>query len=148
MSGGIEKAAKIAMPLLLVFGGFLAYRSFTIGSTGLCDTCSTYEGLSFLWTPQYDSLTDPKVWLAAAGQIFFTLSVGMGTIQCYTSYLSEKDDVALNAMSAGWMNEFVEIVLGASVVIPIAVGYLGIDWIKDPANANFMMAFKTMPTLF
>ena len=44
------------------------------------------------------------------------------------------------------MNGFVEIVLGASVVIPIAVGYLGLDWVKE--NAGFDMAFKTMPYLF
>jgi hypothetical protein len=49
-------------------------------------------------------------------------------------------------MTAGWMNGFVEIVLGASIVIPIAVGYMGLDWVKE--NAGFMMAFKTMPYLF
>jgi SNF family Na+-dependent transporter len=102
--------------------------------------------MNFLWEPDTSSLRSPKVWLEAAGQIFFTLSVGMGTIQCYSSYIKKKDDIALNAMSAGWMNGFVEIVLGASVVIPIAVGYLGLDWVKE--NAGFMMAFKTMPYLF
>jgi SNF family Na+-dependent transporter len=99
-----------------------------------------------LWKPDYDSLGNPKIWLAAAGQIFFTLSVGMGTIHCYSAFVKKNDDIALNAMTAGWMNEFVEIVLGASVVIPIAVGYMGIDWVKE--NAGFMMAFKTMPYLF
>jgi len=148
LSGGIEKVAKIAMPLLLVFGAFLAIRAITLGATGVegCVDCNSHLGLNFLWEPNFTSLKDPKVWLAAAGQIFFTLSVGMGTIQCYASYVRERDDIALNAMSAGWMNGFVEIVLGASVVIPIAVGYMGLDWVKD--NANFMMAFKTMPYLF
>ena len=146
LSGGIEKVAKIAMPLLSLFGGFLAIMGLTMGDTGQCADCNSYLGLNFLWEPQFDTLTNPKVWLAAAGQIFFTLSVGMGTIHCYASYVKSKDDVALNAMSAGWMNGFVEIVLGASVVIPIAVGYLGLDWVKE--NAGFMMAFKTMPYLF
>lgn len=148
LSGGIEKVAKIAMPLLILFGVFLAIRAITLGSTGVegCADCNSHLGLNFLWQPEFSSLKDPKVWLAAAGQIFFTLSVGMGTIQCYASYVKERDDIALNAMSAGWMNGFVEIVLGASVVIPIAVGYMGLDWIKE--NANFMMAFKTMPYLF
>ena len=49
-------------------------------------------------------------------------------------------------MSAGWMNSFVEVVLGASIVIPISVGYLGLDWVKE--NAGFNMAFQTMPYLF
>ncbi|MBL7961313.1 sodium:calcium symporter, partial [bacterium] len=78
--------------------------------------------------------------------IFFTLSVGMGTIHCYAAYMKSKDDVALNAMSAGWMNEFVEVCLGSLIVIPIAAGYLGLDWVKE--NAGFGMAFQTMPFLF
>jgi hypothetical protein len=49
-------------------------------------------------------------------------------------------------MSAGWMNEFVEVVIGSSIVIPIAAGYLGLDWILN--NAGFAMAFQTMPFLF
>ena len=146
LQGGVEKAAKIGIPVLIIFGAFLAIRGFTLGDTGLCEDCNSLAGLDFLWTPQFSSLSDPKVWLAAAGQIFFTLSVGMGTIHCYAAYVRPKDDIALNAMSAGWMNGFVEIVLGASIVIPIAVGYLGLDWVKE--NAGFAMAFQTMPYLF
>lgn len=149
LSGGVEKVAKIGVPLLLIFGAFLAYRGITLGSSGSpegCTDCNSFLGLNFLWEPQYDSLMNPKVWLAAAGQIFFTLSVGMGTVHCYASYVKPKDDIALNAMSAGWMNGFVEVVLGASIVIPIAVGYLGLDWVKE--NAGFAMAFQTMPYLF
>jgi SNF family Na+-dependent transporter len=55
--------------------------------------------------------------MAAAGQIFFTLSVGMGTIHCYAAYIDAKDDIALNAVSTGFMNEFVEVVLGSLIVI-------------------------------
>ncbi len=148
LSGGIEKVAKIGMPLLIIFGVFLAIRGITLGHTGVagCATCNSHTGMDFLWKPNFHSLSNPKVWLAAAGQIFFTLSVGMGTIHCYAAYLKKNDDIALNAMTAGWMNEFVEIVLGAAIVIPIAVGYMGLDWVKQ--NAGFMMAFKTMPYLF
>ena len=147
--GGIEKVAKIGMPLLIMFGVVLAVRGLTLGTTGASDIfpdANAWDGLNFLWTPQFDSLTNPKVWLAAAGQIFFTLSVGMGTIQCYASYIREKDDIALNAVSAGFMNEFVEVVLGSLIVIPIAAGYLGLDWVLQ--NAGFGMAFQTMPYLF
>lgn len=149
LSGGVEKVAKFGMPMLIIFGVFLAIRGITLGSSGAsanCTDCNSFLALDFLWKPQASSIWDFKVWMAAAGQIFFTLSVGMGTIQCYASYVRSKDDIALNAMSAGWMNGFVEIVLGASVVIPIAVGYLGLEWAQQ--NAGFAMAFQTMPYLF
>ncbi len=146
---GVERVAKIGMPMLIIFGAFLAYRGLTLGTSGASaevPDASAWDGLNFLWTPQYSSLSDPKVWLAAAGQIFFTLSVGMGTIHCYAAYVRAKDDVALNAVTAGFMNEFVEVVLGSTIVIPIAAGYLGLDWVKE--HAGFGMAFQTMPYLF
>ncbi|MFN4299567.1 MAG: hypothetical protein ACK4EX_07530, partial [Thermaurantimonas sp.] len=146
---GIEKVAIVGVPLLLIFGAFLAYQGLTLGTSGATPEhpdANSWEGINFLWTPQYDSLLNPKVWLAAAGQIFFTLSVGMGTIQCYASYVRSKEDIALNATSAGFTNEFVEVVLGSLIVIPIAAGYLGIDWVRE--NAGFGMAFQTMPYLF
>ncbi len=146
---GIEKVAKIGMPLLILFGIILAVRGLTLGTSGASDLfpdANAWDGLNFLWTPQYDSLLDLKVWMAAAGQIFFTLSVGMGTIHCYAAYIDAKDDIALNATTAGFMNEFVEVVLGSTIVIPIAAGYLGLDWVLE--NAGFGMAFQTMPYLF
>jgi len=149
LSGGIEKAAKIGVPLLIIFGIFLAIKAVTLkqGQEGAIN--DGFVGLNFLWTPQYDSLANPKVWLAAAGQIFFTLSVGMGSIQCYASYLKKKDDVALNAMSAGWMNEFVEVVLGSSILIPIAIGYFGIDKVVEMVqHGGLGLGFRSLPYLF
>lgn len=149
LSSGVEKVAKIGVPLLIVFGIFLAVKGITLkaGQNGAINDGTL--GLNFLWTPDFTSLANPKVWLAAAGQIFFTLSVGMGSIQCYASYLKKREDVALNAMSAGWMNEFVEIVLGSAVIIPIAIGYLGIDRVVELTNIGGLgLGFRTMPFLF
>lgn len=150
LSGGVEIAAKVGMPLLLIFGAFLAFKGVTLsaGEHGAINDGTV--GLNFLWTPNFDSIWDGKVWLAAAGQIFFTLSLGMGSIHCYASYLKSKDDIALNAMSAGWMNEFVEVVLGSAVIIPIAVGYLGIDKIVEMTSggSGFSIGFMTLPYLF
>ena len=149
LSGGVEIASKIGMPLLLLFGAVLAYLAITMkaGDHGAINPGTL--GLNFLWTPDFSSIWQPKVWLAAAGQIFFTLSVGMGSIHCYASYVKEKDDIALNAMSAGWMNEFVEVVLGSSVIIPIAVGYLGIDKVVELTKSGGLgLGFKTLPFLF
>jgi SNF family Na+-dependent transporter len=150
LSGGVEKVAKIGMPLLILFGILLAIRGVTLtaGENGAIN--DGIAGLNYLWTPDFSSIWKPSVWLAAAGQIFFTLSVGMGTIQCYASYVRPKDDIALNAMSAGWMNEFVEVVLGAAIVIPISVGYFGIDGMVSlvQQGGGFGLGFRTLPYLF
>jgi len=149
LSGGVEKVAKIGMPLLIVFGIILAIKAVTLkaGHDGAVFDGTT--GLNFLWTPKFDTIANPKVWLAAAGQIFFTLSLGMGSIQAYASYLKKDEDIALNAMSAGWMNEFVEVVLGGAIIIPISIGYLGIDKVTELAGLGGLgMGFKTLPYLF
>ena len=150
LSGGVEKAAKIGMPLLILFGAFLAYKAVTIEAGENGALFDGTLGLDYLWTPDYATIWESKVWLAAAGQIFFTLSIGMGSIQCYASYVKSKDDIALNAMSAGWMNGFVEIVLGSAIIIPITVGYLGIDGMKEllSEGGGLGLGFKTMPYLF
>lgn len=149
LSGGVEKVAKIGIPLLIVFGIFLAIRGITLKAGSMGAVYDGTLGLSFLWTPQFSSLTNPKVWLAAAGQIFFTLSLGQGSVQCYASYVKRKDDIALNAMSAGWMNEFVEVVLGSAIIIPISIGYFGLDKVVELTQLGGLgLGFRIMPFLF
>ncbi len=149
LSGGVEKVAKIGIPLLIVFGVFLAVRGITLKAGSMGAVYDGTVGLNFLWTPQFDSLTNPKVWLAAAGQIFFTLSLGQGSVQCYASYVKRKDDIALNAMSAGWMNEFVEVVLGSAIIIPISIGYFGLDKVVELTQLGGLgLGFRIMPYLF
>jgi len=149
LSGGVEKTAKIGMPLLILFGVILAIKGVTLqgGENGAINDGTV--GLNYLWTPDFSSIWNFKVWLAAAGQIFFTLSLGMGSIHCYASYINERDDIALNSQSAGWMNEFVEVVLGSSILIPIAIGYLGIDQVVEMTKTGGLgLGFKTLPYLF
>jgi neurotransmitter:Na+ symporter, NSS family len=151
LKNGIETVAKIAMPLLILFGVLLAIKGVSLRAGG--ESGAVYNGvygLNFLWTPNFSSIWSPKVWLAAAGQIFFTLSVGMGAIQCYASYIRENEDIALNAMAAGWLNEFVEVVIGGAIIIPISIGYLGIDGVKSVIlNSGGMgLGFRTLPALF
>ncbi len=149
LSGGVEKAAKIMMPLLILFGIFLAIRGVTLRAGHQGALFDGTVGLNFLWNPQYDSLLNPKVWLAAAGQIFFTLSLGQGSVQCYASYVKKKDDIVLNSMSAGWMNEFVEVVLGSAIIIPISIGYFGLDKVLELTQLGGLgLGFRIMPFLF
>lgn len=151
LAKGIELAAKIGMPLLLIFGAVLAIRGLGLEpgvDTGVLQ--SPLEGLNFVWNPNLEGLTNPSTWLAAAGQIFFTLSVGMGSIHCYASYVRQRQDIALNAASAGWMNEFVEVVLGGTLLIPIATAYLGLAAVQQATagGSGFGLGFLTLPTLF
>jgi SNF family Na+-dependent transporter len=151
LAKGIELVSKIGMPLLIIFAAILAVRGLMIspGSDPAAKQ-SALDGLNFIWEPRLTSLKDPKVWLAAAGQIFFTLSIGMGSIHCYASYLREKDDVALTGASAAWTNEFCEVILGGSILIPIAVAYLGLPEVvnRTSGGSGFGLGFFVFPTLF
>lgn len=150
IKGGIEKFVKIAMPLLLFFGIFLAIYVFTIGTPNPANPeNSVWAGLAFIWNPDFSALTDAKIWLAAAGQIFFTLSVGMGTLQAYASYLTDKDDVALSGLATSSLNEFAEVVLGGTIAIPIAVAFFGLSTTMIIAQGgSFNLGFVSMSVVF
>ena len=149
LQGGIEKVSKICVPLLIVFGLFLSIKAVTL-KVGVDNAVYPgYAGLNFLWTPDFTSLLDPKVWLAAAGQIFFTLSLGMGCIMCYSSYLKKKDDIVLNSLTTSFLNEFCEIIIGSAMVIPIAVGYFGVDKVVELSKLGGLgLGFRALPFLF
>lgn len=150
LAKGIEVAAKIGMPLLILFGIILVVKGLTLDTSDPGVVQSPLVGLNFVWEPNFTGLFNPTTWLAAAGQIFFTLSVGMGSIHCYSAYVKEKQDIALNASSAGWMNEFVEVVLGGSLLLPIATAYLGLQVVQasTAGGSGFALGFLTLPTLF
>ncbi|MFA6778567.1 MAG: sodium-dependent transporter [Paludibacteraceae bacterium] len=149
LKNGIEVVAKVCMPLLLLFGLFLVYKSFTLKAGSEGAYLDGTVGLNFMWTPHFDSLLNPKVWLSAAGQVFFTLSLGMGCIQTYASYMRKREDVTLNSMTAGFLNEFTEIVIGSAIIIPISIGYFGIDHVIELSqNGGLGLGFRTMPFLF
>ncbi|MBF0169928.1 MAG: sodium:calcium symporter, partial [Nitrospinae bacterium] len=106
-------------------------------------------GLAFAWNPDFSALTDAKVWLAAAGQIFFTTSVGLGLIITYASYLKKDDDVALSSLTSISINEFMEVIVGASIAIPAAYIFFGPVGIAEIATGGaFNLGFVTMPVVF
>ncbi|MEJ2081452.1 MAG: sodium-dependent transporter [Acidobacteriota bacterium] len=150
LTRGIEAAARIGMPLLIMFAIILVIRGLLLGPGDLHVVESPLAGLNFIWQPRTAGFLNPSTWLAAAGQIFFTLSLGMGSIHCYASYLREQDDIALNAASAGWLNEFVEVVLGGSLIIPISTAYLGLAAVTaaTSSGSGFTLGFLTLPMLF
>ena len=150
IKGGIEKLCKVAMPLLFIFGVIIAIKVLTLGTPDPSrPSWNLINGLGFLWNPDFAALKDARVWLAAAGQIFFTLSVGIGVILTYASYLSKGDDVVLSGLSAVGTNEMAEVILGGSIVIPAAFVFFGPDMIQSIARGGaFNLGFVTMPLIF
>lgn len=150
LTRGIEFLCKIAVPFLIVGGILLVVRIFTLGTPQpeLTDR-TVINGLGFMWNPDFTHLARPEVWLAAAGQIFFTLSVGLGAILTYASYLKENDDITLSSTTAASMNELFEVVIGGSIVIPAAFVFLGAEATRLTAErGTFDLGFVTMPIIF
>jgi SNF family Na+-dependent transporter len=144
---GIELVCKYGLPILFVLGIVLMVRVFTLGTPDpAVPENNVVNGLGYLWNPEWSALLDAKVWLAAAGQIFFTLSVGIGVILTYASYLTKKDDVALSGLTAAATNELAEVIIGGSVVIPIAFACFGAAATTEIAKGGaFNLGFVTMP---
>jgi SNF family Na+-dependent transporter len=144
---GIQRLCEWAMPLLFAFAIVLAIRVFTLGTPDPAQPDrSVAHGLGFLWNPNWSRLAEARVWLEAAGQIFFTLSVGIGVILTYASYLQREDDVALSGLTAAAANEVAEVVLGGSIVVPAAFAFFGATataaFVK---GGTFDLGFVTMP---
>jgi len=157
VSRGIEVMAKIAMPVLFVFGAVLVIRVLTLGHP-VTEHYGSMNGLAFLWEPKWFIerngrevfvLLDVQTWLEAAGQVFFTLSLGFGAIQCYASYLRENDDVVLSGLATTSANEFAEVIMGGSIAIPAATAFFGIASTQLIASqGSFYLGFTSMPAIF
>ena len=145
--GGIERFCQWAMPVLFICAIALVARVFTLGwAQSPQFEWTINDGMGFFWNPDFSSLKSAKVWVEAAGQVFFTLSVGTGAILAYASYLSKKQDVALSGLTAVSANEFAEVILGGSIIIPAAFMFFGPIEMESIAKSGiFNLGFVTMP---
>lgn len=152
LAGGIELVSMIGIPVLFLSAIAILIRVLTLGTPDpALPEQNVLNGLGFMWNPQtesksfFESLSNGEMWLAAAGQIFFTLSVGFGVIITYSSYLKKDDDVVLSATTSVAGNTFAEVALGGMITIPAAFILLG------PAAAgggSFQLGFITLPLVF
>lgn len=143
ISGGIEKWAKFMMPTLYIFAAILLVAALTTGSPVNPDW-SALKGLNYVWNPDFHNLSW-KGAMAGAGQIFYSLSIGMGLICHYASYLKKDDDVIVSSFATVSLNEFAEIILAGSIVIPLGFAYLGQDVLE---SAGVGLTFITLPNAF
>lgn len=148
IAGGIEKLSKFAVPALFIMALVLLVRVVTLSSpTG--SGIGVSEGFSFIWEPDLSGLFKGKVWLAAAGQVFFTLSLGLGAVLTFASYVKKDEDIALDGLSTASLNEFAEIVFGSTIAIVSAVIFFGMDGARDVASGGaFNLGFISMPAIF
>lgn len=149
ISKGIEWFCKYAMPTLVFLAIIILIRVLTLGAPVPDKPDQTVlNGLGYMWNPGdlFQKLQNPQLWLAAAGQIFFSLSVGFGVIITYASYLTQEDDVVLSGLTATSANEFCEVALGGMITIPAAFVFLGTAGIIG--QGTFSLGFKVLPLVF
>ena len=99
---------------------------------------------------KYISLTqgllNPEMWLTAAGQVFFSLSIGFGTVCSYASYVRRRKDIALSSLTANAANEAIEVGLAGMMIIPAAVALLGV--VAAAGCGTFGLGFNVLPQVF
>ncbi|HNK57800.1 MAG TPA: sodium-dependent transporter, partial [Leptospiraceae bacterium] len=134
---GLEAFAKVAVPVLLICAFIILTKVLSLDNIS--------AGLGRMWNPDWSALLRGEVWIAAAGQIFFSLSVGFGIVLTLASYLKDKDDVVLSGLSAASLNEFVEVVFGGLITIPVGFLFLGASVV---AFGTFGMGFVALPAIF
>ncbi|NLE64385.1 MAG: sodium-dependent transporter [Elusimicrobia bacterium] len=149
IKGGIERLCQWALPLLFGCALILLIRVLLLGTPDPTKPdWNIMNGLGYLWNPDFSALLSGKVWLEAAGQVFFTLSVGIGVILTYASYLKKGDDVALSGLTAASTNEMTEVILGGTIIIPAAFVFFGPNDIQTIAQGGiFNLGFVTMPMI-
>jgi NSS family neurotransmitter:Na+ symporter len=132
VEGGLERAVRFMVPALLILMLMLLGYSINSGFFG--------QGLAFMFTPDWSKLTWLSV-LAALGQAFFTLSIGMGAIMAYGAYLPE--ETSIPGASAA--------VVGADTAIAILAGLAIFPLVfangLDPADGPGLV-FDTLPLAF
>ncbi len=91
-------------------------------------------------------LLNPELWITAAGQIFFSLSIGFGTVLSYASYVGRRKDIALSSLTANAANEVVEVGIAGMMIVPAAVSLLGVA--AAAGASTFGLGFNVLPEVF
>lgn len=129
---GIERYSKILMPMLVVIIIILGIRAITLPNAA--------EGLKFLFKPDFSKIGASSI-LVALGQAFFSLSIGMGTLITYGSYIKKKENIGSSAFIVAFADTLVAVLAG--VAIFPAVFAFGISPASGPD-----LVFLTLPNIF
>ena len=132
VKNGIEKWSKIMMPFVIFLLIILALRGII--------TPGGIDGLKFLFYPKFEDLTPHSIVLAL-GHSFFTLSLGMGTMVAYGSYINKKQDLLVSSIWIIFLDTFIALIAGIAIFTTVfATG-------SNPASGPGLI-FTVLPTVF
>ncbi|AFQ45919.1 SNF family Na+-dependent transporter [Desulfosporosinus meridiei DSM 13257] len=137
---GIEKANRIFIPTLVIMFLIIVIRALTLEGASI--------GLEAFFKPDWSKIASPRVWVAAYGQIFFSLSIAFAIMITYSSYLPKSADINNNAFIAAFSNSGVELLAGFGVFATL--GFLAKQAnlpIEDVATAGIGLAFVVFPEI-
>ncbi|WP_295623961.1 sodium-dependent transporter [uncultured Corynebacterium sp.] len=137
---GIGRTALFFIPLLAVL--FIAVVIYAVTLNGAA------MGLDAFFTPNWEALADSSVWIAAYGQIFFSLSVAFGIMLTYASYLKPRSNLTSSALVTGFANSSFEVLAGIGVFATL--GFMATQAglpIDEVVSGGIGLAFVAFPTV-
>lgn len=133
VSGGIEKINKVMMPAFFILFLIIAIRVLFLPGA--------LEGYKYLLVPQWEYLLNPRTWIMAMGQAFFSLSVTGSGMIIYGSYLSKKEDIVHSSCMTAVLDTCAAMLAGFAVIPSVFAFGL------DPASGPKLL-FITLPRVF
>jgi neurotransmitter:Na+ symporter, NSS family len=137
---GIEVANKIFIPALVILFFIIVVRALTLDGA--------IDGLNTFFKPDWSQIANGKVWVAAYGQIFFSLSIAFAIMVTYSSYLPKKSDITNNAFITGFANSSFELLAGIGVFA--ALGFMAAQQgvgVDEVVSKGVILAFAVFPQI-
>ncbi|MFC0523860.1 sodium-dependent transporter [Pontibacillus salicampi] len=137
---GIEIANKVFIPTLVVLFLIIVIRAITLEGA--------VNGLDTFFKPDWSRIADGSVWIAAYGQIFFSLSIAFAIMITYSSYLPKKSDITNNAFITGFANSSFELLAGIGVFA--ALGFMASQVstpVTEIVDGGIILAFVVFPEI-
>ncbi|BBM86983.1 sodium-dependent transporter [Candidatus Uabimicrobium amorphum] len=134
----VGKVVVITMPLPIIFLVILFVRGMTLDGA--------WSGVIYYISPDFSALFDTKIWLAAASQIFFSLSLGFGIMIAYASYNKKNQDIVGDALITGVTNSCISLLSG--FVVFSVIGFMATQVnanVKDVITSGPGLAFVVFP---
>ena len=141
IKSGIEKVNKVLLPLLILIMIVIVIRGVTLEGATI--------GLNKLFTPNWSKMKDLDVWTAAYGQVFFSLSIGMGIMMTYSSYLPKKSDINNSAFMTSFANCGFEFLcaIGVFSILGFMAFSEGVP-VDEVVSKGISLAFVVFPQVF